>query len=166
MLHENHTALAIYELARSTYPIYESEDAADGEDSMMIDFPNSANKTKVDTVIGRGLRSFSLLPTEIRYMISVHFVRNRSFSLLTGGETSNRLLKIIDWSRSDVIELECNTMVETLYAKSISLWGSSYISSLKFNSTKGISVNRLEVKGVRFMVGPYGLRILYVDDST
>jgi hypothetical protein len=135
----------------------------------MVDFPNSTNKTKVDTIIGRGLRIFSRMPAEIRSMISARFVRNLSYSLLTGGETSCTLLNIIDRSRSDVIELECNTMVETLYAKSISVWGRSYISSLEFNSTKGISVNRFKIKGVRFMVGPYGLRalsILYANDST
>jgi hypothetical protein len=79
------------------------------------------------------------------------------------------LLNTIDRSRLDVIELECSTTVKTLYAKSISVWGSSYISSLSFNNAKGISVNRSEIKGVKFMVGHYGLRalsILYVDEST
>jgi hypothetical protein len=109
------------------------------------------------------------LPVEIRSIISAYFVRNLSLSLLAGSETSYMLLNIIDRSRSDITELECNTMVGTLYAKSISVWGSSYISSLRFDNTKGISVNRSDLKGVRFMVGPYGLRalsILYADDST
>jgi hypothetical protein len=60
-------------------------------------------------------------------------------------------------------------MVETLYAKSILVWGSSCISSLEFHHINGISLNRFKIKGVRFMIGPYGLRalsILYADDST
>jgi hypothetical protein len=88
---ENHTALSIYGLARSTYPVYEVEDAADGEDedSAIVDFPNSTIKTKVNTIIGCGLRIFSHLPPEIRSMISARFVRNLSYSLLTVGETSS-----------------------------------------------------------------------------
>jgi hypothetical protein len=112
------------------------------------------------------LHIFSCLPVEIQSIISAHFVRNLSLSLLAGSETSYMLLDIIDQLRLDVIELERNTIVETLYAKSISVWGSSYISSFRFYNTKRISS---DIKGVRFMVGPYGLRalsILYADDST
>ena len=88
---------------------------------MTIDFPNSTNRTSLDTIIGRGLRIFSRLPVEIRSMISAYFVRNLSLSLLAGSETSCMLLNIIDRSRSDITELEYNTMVRTLYAKSISV---------------------------------------------
>jgi hypothetical protein len=136
---------------------------------MTIDFPNSTNRTSFHTIIGRGLCIFSRLPVEIRSMISAHFVRNLSLSLLAGSETLCMLLNIIDRSCSNIIELECNTMVGTLYTKSISVWGSSYILSLRFNNMKGISVNRSDLKGVRFVVGPYRLRalsILYTDDST
>jgi hypothetical protein len=136
---------------------------------MTIDLSNSTKRIRVDTIIGRGLRIFSRLPAEIRSMISERFVRSQSLSLLTGSETSRMLLEVIGRSRSDVIELECNTIVETLYAESVSIWGSTYISSLKFNNTKGISINKSEIKGVRFIVGLYGLRalsILYADDST
>ena len=166
---ENCTALSIYELARSTYPIYELRDAVDGENSKAAtDFPNSINKTQDDTGIGQGLRIFSRLPAEIRSMISALFVRNLSWYLFAGSETSSLLLSTIDRSRSDVIQLECNTLVETLYAKSISVWGSSYISSLSFNNAKGISVKRSAIKGIKFIVGPCGLRalgILYADDN-
>jgi len=136
---------------------------------MTIDFPNSINRTSLDIIIRRGLRIFSRLPVEIRSIISAYFVRNLSLSLLIRSETSYMLLNIIDRSRSDITELEYNTMVRTLYAKSISVWGSSYISSLRFDNTKRISVNRSDLKGVRFIVSPYGLRtlsILYADDST
>jgi len=88
---------------------------------MTIDFPNSINRTSLDIIIRRGLRIFSRLPVEIRSIISAYFVRNLSLSLLIRSETSYMLLNIIDRSRSDITELEYNTMVRTLYAKSISV---------------------------------------------
>lgn len=136
---------------------------------METDFPNSIDRIRADTAIGHALRIFSRLPTEIRSMISAHFAPTFSLSLLQVSETSCVLLNTIDRPRLDVIELGCNSPVETIDAKSISAWGNSYISSLSFNNAKGISVKSSKIKGVKFVIGHYGLRalsILYTDDST
>jgi hypothetical protein len=88
---------------------------------MTIDFLNSTSRTSLNIVIGRGLRIFSRLPVEIRSMILAYFMRNLSLSLLIRSEISYILLDIINRLYSDIIKLERNTIVKTLYAKLISV---------------------------------------------
>ena len=102
-------------------------------------------------------------------MISTNCTRDLFFSLATVSETSCPLFRAVDRCPArSTIELKYDTTIDTLSAVLLPVFGQRYISSLSFSCDGGILVKGTKIKGIRFMMGPYGLRalsILYLDDT-
>ncbi len=92
------------------------------------------------------------------------------FSLIIVAEISSTLLSTLKNNLGQRgIELVSDTTIESIYAKTISIFGQGYISYLSFNNPKGLLVKRSKSQDIKFVIGRYGLRafsILYPDDTT
>ena len=169
-MRKDYNASEIYEFARSTHPMFDDEVVPDDEYNMATDLANIVPRIVSDTEMGKELKLFSLLPIEIRFIISKQCTQNCFFSLLRVSEISSTLLDIENrCSDQSVINLKADTIVDTLRAASISVFGQSYISLVWFNNSGRILVERSKIRGIRFALGRYGLRafsVVYDDNLT
>lgn len=178
----DHTSLQLYRFARSTHPIFEDtefEDERRKRRRMPLHFTSTLAEKSEETEIGGLLRCLSRLPPEIQFSISAECPRTLLSSLLIVSQTSTPLLSLIQHNGLDqsVVRINCDTNVHTVSSRSIELFGESYITLLGFNEhvendskdPNVIAVKRLKIKGIKFVLGCYGIRavsILYADNST
>jgi hypothetical protein len=133
-----------------------------------MDFTKTIAEGLADTNLRYLLRRFLGLPPEIRSIISAHYPPSLLSSLLTVSKISP--LDVAECrSGRTVIEYKYDAIIGSLWAAQTSILGQHYISSVAFNKSGGILVQRADFKGIRFTIGRYGLRglsILYADGST
>ena len=150
--------------------MFEVDHVLRGEEGAAAGFTNSTMEDGTQTEVGRLLSSLSNLPTEIQLIISANCTSSFLLSLVTVANTSSALLSRFKNSLGErTINLLSDAVVDTLYAESTSIFGQSYISDLRFNDSRGISVRRSRIEGIKFVIGRYGIQalsILYADDTT
>lgn len=173
-------ALSIYEFAISTYPIYDTNILKDDDYRRKLSRPCTPVKYSIETELGRLLNSLNSLPIEIQRIVYSYttFQCPLFSSLLTAGiEASSHFPRLRDAQNRYTITtwnptyrktmLVSDSVVNTLYAESVYIFGESYISDLRFNDSRGISVRNAGIRGIKFSIGPYGLkafRVVYTDD--
>lgn len=190
------SALSIYELARSIYPLFNVGDVFADEHRTLMDLRDTDTQDLASTNAANGLKLFLKLPTEIRTMISAVSRPSLMSSLQTVRDISRSLLKHPPDVRLLLLPAfqrllsslfivrrmppgaakrllrriaEHNTIISSLSTAQTTIFGRQYISSVAFNKPEGISVRTTDFRGIRFTIGRYGLRalsILYADGST
>jgi hypothetical protein len=166
----NPTSFSIYEFAHSTYPLFEPKYAVEDRDTTVIDFANPFVGTNAQTELGRLLSSLSQLPVEIQLAISELCTSSLVSSLLSAVNISSTLLsKFKDSPGQTTFDLISNDVIDTIYTESISIFGLRFLSLLRFGDPRGVLLKRSAAKGIKFVLGRYGLlalSILYANGTT
>jgi hypothetical protein len=167
---------SLFLFAESTSPFFDIGTSFKTEMRSVPNLTNVVVGDSAETEVGKLLKSLSMLPAEIRLAILPYCTQKLLLCLFAVLESS-ALLNVIkpDSSNRGVGELLCGTNAKTLSARSISIFGQSYIRLLSFsehmdngNDQHLVLANGLEVRGIKFVVDRYGLRairILYIDSS-
>ncbi|KFY92256.1 hypothetical protein V498_05076 [Pseudogymnoascus sp. VKM F-4517 (FW-2822)] len=168
------TLRSIYEFAQSTHPLFSATHIPEGQDITTTGFTDVINENDSRSDVGKLINHLSRLPLELQLAISEACPSNLLSSLVTVAQITFELISAFKRSQGQRhVELICHSDVRTLCAKTVSIFGNKYISSLRFNelseSSEKIQVKESEVTGIKFAIGRYGikaLRICYASDES
>jgi hypothetical protein len=133
-----------------------------------MDFTNTTAESLDDTELGYLLRRFMRLPPEILSIISANCLPSLLSSLHTFSKISPLDVAKCRSGRT-VIEYKYDTIVNSLWAAQTSILSQKYISSIEFNKSERILLQRADVTGIRITIRRYrlhALSIIYADGST
>lgn len=161
------TPQSVYEFAESTYSLFDTTHVPEGQDITATGFVGVTNENANRTDLGDLLNRISRLPLELQLEILEDCPPNLLSSLLTVAHTTSTLVSAFRHSQGQRhIELICHSDVKSLCARSVSIFGSNYISSLGFNelseSSEEVPVNAAEITGFKFALGRYGIKALRI----
>ncbi|KAH8804540.1 hypothetical protein F5884DRAFT_417242 [Xylogone sp. PMI_703] len=151
----------LYMFAKDTYPMFESDNIFDVEATMPIDFVSLTRVAKSDS-LSMILQLLSNLPLELRQIIAANCYPSMFFSLFVTNEISCPVLDQIRLdSRPRILDLIYKHN-KNLSATFVTIFGTTYISSLEFNAKDGIRIEESKLKGIKFVMGPHGLLALCI----
>lgn len=161
------TLQSVYEFAESTYSLFNTTHVPEGRDITTTGFTGVTNENTNRTDLGDILNHISRLPLELQLEILEDCPSSLLSSLLTVAHTTSTLVSAFRHSQGQRhVELICHSDVKSLCARTVSIFGNKYISSLGFNelneSSEEVPVKASEITGFKFALGRYGIKALRI----